>query len=448
VKLHQQSLDQSRAVVSLFEELSKELSDCDASVSAGEKCNSATISSILIVSYRIVWNVELKVAAEWQSQLSDYWASLAHSVDAFAKKSKQFVDKDYAETKKVADAYDKKRNAFNAADQKFAKLLKNPASVPDLVKDAERERADAKTAFDAAEAETLAQWQSFAGNGADLIRSCLSAYLKDYATFHKQGHNFFDVKRTAQEGVFSADARTAAAAAAISPRRQTAPATGTMSTRDLSAAVAANKALPTPSPASPTPTKEINRSSLGAASAGSHSSTSSSSTTTAAQDDDIDLLDKLTSTIDSAEVSLAATNAPAAAATASRPRQFAGARPAMPGIDLTAAVTRRPSVQGGMNAPAPGAPTSPSAGGAAVAPPRPTRPVAAAGAAQPRTQYQSLPSAPKQQPQAMPAKPTAAPAAQPARAAAETDVADALADLDDFLDGAGLEELAPLDEEF
>jgi hypothetical protein len=418
-KLHAGSVEQGRALQALFDELATQLADCDSGVAG-----------------------ELRQAAEWQSQLTDYLASMAHSVDAFAKRSKAFVERDYADTKKVADAYDKKRLAFNAAEQKCLKLSK--AGAPDALKDAERERADAKAAFEAAECDTLAQWQTFGANGSDLIRSCLAAYLKDYATYHKQGHIFFDAKRAAHDGVFSLDSR----AAALSPRRQTAPlaATGaaTMSSRDLSAAVAANKSLPSPSA---TPAAAAPAAAAASASASASAPAPASASANASpppQDDEFDLLDKLTATIDSAEASLATANAPA------RPRQFAGARPAMPGMDLNAAVARRPSVPGGMNASVPaGAGGGGAAAGAASVPARPTRAVGAAAApagAQPRTMYQSLPSAPTKQ-QGLPASPAArAAAAQPPVTGAAA--ADALADLDDFLDGGGLEELAPLDDEF
>jgi hypothetical protein len=416
-KLHAASVEQARALQALFDELATQLSECDGVVAG-----------------------ELKLAAEWQAQLTDYLASMAHSVDAFAKRSKAFVERDYADTKKVVDAYDKKRLAFNAAEQKCLKLSK--AGAPDALKDAERERADAKAAFETAESDTLTQWQTFGANGSDLIRSCLAAYLKDYATYHKQGHIFFDAKRAAHDGVFSLDSRTAA----LSPRRQTAPlastgaAATTMSSRDLSAAVAANKSLPSPSAApAASAASAAPGASAASTSAPASAPASASASASQAQDDEFDLLDKLTATIDSAEASLATANAPA------RPRQFAGARPAMPGVDLNAAVARRPSVPGGMNA---GVPAG-AAAGAANVPARPTRAVGAAAApagAQPRTMYQSLPSAPTKQ-QGLPASPAARAAAAPPPVT-DAAAADALADLDDFLEGGGLEELAPLDDEF
>lgn len=425
-KLQQALVEQSKAVAALFDELSAQLSECDAALGA-----------------------ELKLAAEWQTHVGEFLAGHTASMDAFAKRSKAFVDKDYADTKKVADAYDKKRLAFNAAEQKCAKLAK---AAGEPLKDAERERADAKAAFEAAEADTLAHWQAFGSAGADLVRSCLAAYMKDYATYHKQGHLYFDAKRAAQEGVFCNEGRVAA----LSPRRPSAapsssasgaggaaaasaPAaagSSTMSMREL----AASKPTPTPTPSA----APDSRGSLGAMSAGSAQSSST-------PDDDADLLDRLTSTIDSAEASLgnsggggSSSTGSGSAATANRPRQFAGARPAMPGVDLNAAVARRPSVPGNLAASAGASPNRDSG----HTPAKPTRVLGPGGP--PRTQYQSLPSAPSTM--SLPIKPGgggAATAAAPAKAAATSAAAkDALAELDDFLEGGDLEELAPLDDEF
>merc|ERR1712000_315241 len=189
---------------------------------------------------------DLELASEWQNQLAEFAMGFQHSMDQFHKNTKAYIDKDYAEAKKVTDVYEKKRSEFVSAEAKLKKLGKNATN--EQIKEAEREKDEAKAAMDAAEQKAKTHWQRTNDTASQMFRQSLATYWKDCATYFKQGHMMMDALQRDQTGVF--DTKRLIGDDSTSNGRSASGSTSSMTTNTQSNTASSTASNPTASSAS------------------------------------------------------------------------------------------------------------------------------------------------------------------------------------------------------